>query len=762
MKIAPHTPKPLSPRRRLAIAAGAAVIAAVAVLAITWRAYPFPLDRLERWPASPLVTARDGTTLLTLVGDDDHWRFPVPLDQMSPWLPLATKAVEDERFDSHPGVDPIALVRAIGQNLSAARVVSGASTLTMQICRMMDDRPRTLRAKLVESFRALQLERRQDKNAILETYLNIAPYGGNVRGVEAASLVYFGKRSADLSLAEAALLAGLPQSPSRYRPDRHPDRAKRRRNVVLARMLETGAITEPQRAAASDEPVALSRPQPSRLAPHTAWLALHRRPAGGQTTIDPDIQRAAASLAHEHAATLPDGSDLAVVVIDIATADVVAMIGSANVADPTDGQVNGAVAPRSPGSALKPFVYAAAFETQSLNDESTVYDVPIHRAGWSPTNFDGRFAGELPAAEALRRSLNVPAILVAESTGLARCIGQIEAVGVKLPDDARQRGGLAVVVGAVEVTLLDLTNAYATLARTGIRKAPRLFLDDPTDTPGDPPAQTASSGVASHRLVSSGVARVRTKTELPLSECTPSKMRHRTSARPPAAPCSVPCQNAHPPLSRVTPNATPNAFAENAASALEPNVCRMIDDILSSRRRRPAGTADLDPRQIPWFMWKTGTSSGRRDAWAVGHNHRFAIGVWVGRFSGLGSPTFVGAQAAEPLLARLFAQPALRNDQDPTPPTRWPARTTLRPPDSQDQPLRIATPHNGATFIAIDGESVIHPKANRPAPLTWFLNGTLLPPAQANRLVLPPGHYTLQCVDVRGGSARTTFDVRRP
>ena len=184
--------------------------------------------------------------MLAVVGRDDQWRFPVPLGRVSPWLAQATVAVEDERFYRHPGVDPLAVVRAVGQDLAAFRTVSGASTLTMQICRMVDDRPRTLTAKAIEAFRALQLERRYDKGRILECYLNIAPYGGNLRGVEAAAQVYFGRPAADLSLGEAALLAGLPQSPSRYRLDRHPQAARARRHRVLQRMVELDMITAEQ------------------------------------------------------------------------------------------------------------------------------------------------------------------------------------------------------------------------------------------------------------------------------------------------------------------------------------------------------------------------------------------------------------------------------------------------------------------------------------------------------------------------------------
>ncbi len=241
-----------------------AAVAAV-LLGSAWVLFPFPDEKLEQWPASPTVTDRDGGVMLQLVGDDDQWRFPVPLDEVSPWLVQATIAVEDERFRVHPGVDPVAVVRAAGQNASEGRTVSGASTLTMQVCRMIEPQPRTWSAKAVESFRALQLDAARSKNEVLEIYLNVAPYGRNVRGAEAAGLFWFAKHARDLSLGEAALLAGMPQSPSRYRPDLHPQRAADRRATVLRRMLEVGMISQQQHDIAAAEPVARSahRTRPS-------------------------------------------------------------------------------------------------------------------------------------------------------------------------------------------------------------------------------------------------------------------------------------------------------------------------------------------------------------------------------------------------------------------------------------------------------------------------------------------------------------------
>lgn len=659
-----------------AILVALATVSTIAFVA-AWHAFPFPVVRLEKWSVSPTVLDAKGRPMLSVVGADEQWRRPIPLDQMSPWLIQATIAVEDERFYRHHGVDPLAVLRAAGQNIVSRRIVSGASTLDMQLCRMMDDRPRTFVAKAIESFRALQLNRLKSKDEILELYLNVAPYGGNLRGVEAASWAYFDKRTKDLSLPEAALLAGLPQSPSRYRPDRHLALAVKRQRVVLGRMLAEQMISQEQFAQARRVPIRICKGRRPPHASHAAWLALRHRPEGGRTTVDLDIQDLVEKTTRDHLQYLPAGTEAAVVVLDVDQAAIVAMLGSGDPADPVDGQVNGALSQRSPGSALKPFIYATAFELKRLNGDSIVYDLPVARAGWTPSNFDKSFSEETTAGEALRRSLNVPAILTAEAIGLARCCGTLRSAGVSLPADAERRGGLALAVGGIEVTLLDLTNAYATLARAGVHRPTRLFTDQ-------------------------------------------------------SAP---------------------------AVRALEPEVCDAIDHILSSRQRRPHLLAACDGDQPPWFMWKTGTSSGRRDAWAVGHNRRYAMGVWVGRFRGTGRDAYVGAEAAEPLLAGLFQVPALRNEIEPPAPKPIPIERPLSLPREVAQELRITQPNAGDVFACYQGQAVVHAKANKTEELMWFVNGRLVERKATLRLTLSPGRYELRCVDSNGQSATVTYTV---
>lgn len=672
-------------RRTLTRAPAVCVFFPFCVFAVCWHLFPFPSEKLRHYERSVLVLERSGQPLLELIGRDNQRCRPVGLSQMSPWIVQAVVAIEDERFESHGGVDWYAVARASCQNLWARRTVSGASTITMQLCKMLDERPRTWHAKLIEAFRALQLERQASKSEILTQYLNRIPCGGNLRGVEAASQAYFQKSAAQLSLGEAALLAGLPQSPSRYAPDRHPEAAQRRREAVLRQMLSLGQITQTQFDDAVQEPVIVaSRAVRPALATHAAWMALAQRATGGRTTINLDLQREVERVVTDHTATLPSGADAAVVVIDVAASEIVALVGSANEHDPRDGQVNGAVARRSPGSTLKPFLYAAAFEAKRLAPDSLVDDVAIERSGWKPENFDRTYRGKVTAAEALRQSLNVPAITITEGLGLPRCIGILEAMGFQLPPDSESRGGLAVATGGLEVSLLELTNAYATIAREGMRQEPRLLIDD-------------------------------------------SPM--------------------------LAPDVTP-------VRVLEANVCRAVTSILSSEHRQPFGWELRSPANHPWFAWKTGTSSGRRDAWAIGHNGRYAIGVWVGYFHGTGHREFVGREVAEPILANLFTAEPFRVNEAALPYQNWTVTDPLPRPIEATGTLAILSPRNDSAFLAWNGSTVIRPSATSRDAITWFHNGRALPDDEVARLIVPRGSHELRAVAASGQSAVVRFTVK--
>jgi penicillin-binding protein 1C len=570
--------------RRVAVGCGVLGVLSVVALVALDRRYPFPTLRLDAaWSA--VVEASDGALLARGVAPDGQWRRPVPLSDMGRWLPLATVAIEDRRFRAHDGIDLRAIVRALAVNFRAGAVRQGGSTLTMQLVGMTFETPRSIRGKLVEAFRAVQLERLVSKDEVLEWYLNLAPYGRNLCGVEVAARHWFGKAPADLSLDEAAVLAGLPQGPARLRPDKYPERALLRRHAVLDAMLRAGFITSTQHAHAVAAPLGLSAGADgealgtrSSSSFHVAAWALRLRTEGGRTTLVPAVQREVERVVAAHTPDLPPGTDVAVVAIDVVSASVIALVGSADPRDPLDGQVDGARARRSPGSALKPFVYAAAFECGRFTPRSLVADLPVDLAGWRPENFDGGFSGPVTVADALRRSLNLPALRLAQAVGVERCVGLIETAGASLASDAVSRAGLTLVTGGTPVTLLELTNAYATLARGGECVPVRLFVDEPR-RPG--------------------------------------------------------------------------------VHALSEATCAALFTILSSEHRAPrirGGASHVESRP---FMWKTGTSSGNVDAWAVGHDGRVALGVWVGRFDGAGHPSYVGAEAAEPILAELFVVPAI-------------------------------------------------------------------------------------------------------
>ncbi len=664
--------------RRAAIGVGLGAAAAVVACTIAWHASPFPMERLTGLPESVVITDASGQEMLKVVGRDDQWREPVQLDAAGPWMIAATLAAEDQRFWSHHGLDAAAVLRASWQNLTSGRVVSGASTISMQVARMCEPRPRTLVAKFIQAGRALQLEQALEKRAILERYLNMAPYGGNYRGIQAAARHWFAKRACDLTLAEAALMAGLPKSPERLRPDRYLERAVARRNWVLGRMVECGAITQAQCDAAAAERVQLAPPSPRREIPHAAWLALCERGRGGTTTIEPRVQQQLEGAIERQMRAMPEGTQMCGVVIDIERACVVAMVGASDPGDMAQGAVNGALARRSPGSALKPFIYAAAFEAGRLNPEALVEDRPINRAGWTPENFGHGYAGAVTVAEALQRSLNVPAILVAEGVGTQVAADLLRRCGIGLAHDAAQRAGLGLAVGTVEVSLLDLTNAYATLGRGGLHASVSLFERDVV-------------------------------------------VRDR---------------------------------------AMSPEVAAAVSDVLSCRHRVPSGgSAAADG---PWFCWKTGTSSGRRDALAIGHNGRYAIGIWAGAFSGKGRVAYVGGQAAEPVLAELFTSAVCAGVGEPPRPPVIAITNPLPPPGESVQARRILSPADGAVFIATTtdgpgGAAAAMVAVRGPDDGTWFLNGRRVD--DVSLLCCTVGQHELRCVFPDGAAHRVRFKV---
>jgi len=604
-------------RRGLRLLAVAALLPFLlrAALAIYAASLAPQLEQLLARPAeSLLLTDRHGEPLrLRLASDDSDLRW-IAADEFGRWLPLAIVAAEDQRFWQHGGFDGRALARAMWQNLRHGRRISGASTISSQVIRLARPRRRSPGTKVSEFVLAHLMEQRLSKTEILEQYLNRAPFGSNLIGVEAAGQRYFGKKPADLTLAEAALLAGLPQSPSRLRPDRHPERATRRRAYVLDRMLQLGTISSHQHAVASLAPL----PQYLEISPFEAphfcdtilqllqrqsfdraqLAALYQRDGYIlRTTLDLQIQLLAEAALQRRLDQLKSVPGGAVVVLDTATAAVRALVGSPDITDDLQaGQFNHAFAWRSPGSALKPFVYVLALDQGRILPGTALADVPRQYADYRPSNFDDEFRGTVSAREALIQSLNLPALDLAVACGPDNFHRLLQGLGIasRQPRTTEQLG-IGAVLGNTEVRLLDLTAAYACLGRGG-RVGEVQYLSLPDETAGTLP---------------------------------PSPER----------------------------------------SVFSPEAAWLVLDMLSGEERALAETGHSAEVQRPRMAWKTGTSSGFRDAWTVAVTPAYTVGVWLGHGDGRPDAQLVGIEAAAPLVFNLVNQLATAGGE-----TAWFAR----------------------------------------------------------------------------------------
>ena len=448
-----------------------AVLAVTASLMALDALLPPPLGKLER--ASPVVLDRRGAWLRALTVENGRWRLRADLDRTDPVFLRRLVALEDARFAAHRGVDPAAVLRAAVGDLLSRRVRSGGSTLTMQLARRLDPRPRTLAAKVVEALRALQLEAHLSKREILADYLTLTPYGGPIEGVRAASLAYFGHEPATLTDAEQALLIALPQAPEARRPDRRPQAALKARARVLQRLVAARLMAPAAAAEASAEPL------PRRTAfPANAWGATGELAASAPTrqptvvsTLDAGLQRRLEGLARETATAQGPDSSCAVLVVEVAGRAVRAAVTSAG-RDRPGGWVDATRALRSPGSALKPFLYAQAFEGGLAAPETRLQDAPVSFAGYHPEDFDHAFHGEVTAREALQQSLNVPAVTLLSRVGPSAFEARLRSVGMQVvrPREASADAGLALALGGEGVTLRDLALLYAALADGGLAK----------------------------------------------------------------------------------------------------------------------------------------------------------------------------------------------------------------------------------------------------------------------------------------------------
>ena len=689
------------PKRRWRIAlvsAGALLLALVASAAVLDRLFPPDLSRLG--DLSVLVTDKDGKLLRTFPAADGNWRLPVTAAAVDPRFRRMLLAYEDKRFYRHYGVDPLALLRAMGQFVASGHVVSGASTLTMQTARLLEPRPRTLAAKLIEMGRAFQLEERFSKDQILAMYLTLAPYGGNLSGLRAAARFYFGKEPTELSDAEAALLVALPQSPERQRPDRFVAVAGEGRARVLDRLVADGVIT----AAAASEASLVPLPQGRLAAPvdaaHLAARLVAALPGAGEirSLVDGDLQRRLQAMALRRQLGLEAGATLAILVTENATRAVRAYIGAGDFFDDASrGQNDMVRAIRSPGSTLKPFVYGLAFDDLVIHPETIVTDAPTRFGDYAPQNFDHRFHGEMTAAEALQLSLNIPAVALLDRVGPARFAGLFAEVGLPLHlPDPLQQPGLPIVLGGVGTSLQDLVTLYAALADGGLVKPLRFTAD----------ARLA----AGKRLLS-------------------------------------------------------------------PVAAWYLTRILSDMPPPPSWLASANRVHAPVVAYKTGTSYGFRDAWAIGYTAQYTVGVWVGRPDGSFSPGRMGRDAAAPILFAVFDQLPV-SDLPPAPPPAGAiiaatadlpealrrfgaAAFSLPQANGGRDDLRIAFPVDGSTVElpkTTAGLKSLPMDANGGAlPLVWLVNGRRVDSAPFRREAewLPdgPGAARITVIDRAGHAA---------
>lgn len=657
-----------------------------------------PLDLAALHERSAVVLDRHGKLLRPFAMASGRWRLPITAQEVDPRYLSMLIAYEDRRFWQHGGVDPVALARAGWQMLRSGRIVSGGSTLSMQVARLAEPREaRSLAAKLRQIARAVELESRLGKAAILDLYLSLAPFGGNLEGLRAASLAYFGREPTRLSTAQAALLVALPQSPETRRPDRHPKAAAHARDMVLARIAAASVLPAPEIARARDEAMPEARHAFPMHAAHRAEALMADNATARRlvTNFDRDWQANLALLARERAEALGPKLSVAIVVIEHATGAVRASVGGAEyLASDRAGGMDLTRAIRSPGSALKPFIYALAFEDGLAHPETMLEDRPMRFSGYAPENFDPGFQGMVSARQALQMSLNLPVVDLLSAYGPQRFITRLKESGadIQMPRTTANGDlaapGLAVALGGLGITLHDLTALFAGLARGG------------------------------------DMIEVR---DLPVESAAPTT---RVFGAVPAWYVADILRFAPPP--------------DNGASGR--------------------------------IAFKTGTSYGYRDAFAVGFDKRHTIGVWVGRADNGAVPGLVGRKVAAPILFDAFSRIGLHPGIGPRPAEALVATSASLPPPLRhlrkdqpktlatlaEQPLTIAFPPDGARIdlaaSEVEGRSALSIKVlGGVGPYTCLLDGTPIGEAVSRRAfeIEPPGRgfSQISVVDSRGQTA---------
>jgi penicillin-binding protein 1C len=672
------------------------------VLAVGLWLAAFGRDRFDAWIDATIlpplavemsveILDRDGDLLRAYTVADGRWRLALPPDNVDPLYLKMLLAYEDKRFYQHAGVDLRSMTRAVLQAVKNGRIVSGGSTLTMQVARLLEEGTTgQVGGKLRQMRVALALERRLSKDQILQLYLHLAPFGGNLEGVRAASISYFGKEPKRLTPAEAALLVAIPQSPESRRPDRAADRAEAARNRVLARAVGEGVIDADDAEAALREVVpGLRKPFPA-FAPHLADRARDEAPQAlsHRLTLDLQLQKKLEALALEAVEGKGERLQVAILVADHASGEILASVGSAGYqADLRQGFVDMTQSLRSPGSTLKPLVYALAFDEGLGHPETMIDDKPMSFGGYAPQNFDKLYMGTIRMREALQLSRNIPVVELTDALGPAKLISAMKKAGMH-PVFPGDQPGLAIALGGVGVSLTDMVQLYATLARGGVARPLTWRLD--------------ANGAEGQRVVSEVAA-------------------------------------------------------------------WQVGDILAGLAPPPGAPSNR-------LAYKTGTSYGHRDAWAIGFDGTDVIGVWMGRADGTPVPGAFGADVAAPVLFQAFNR--LKGKLDPQPAA--PASTLLVANAELPPPLQRFRSRSAVFEAAADAPAVAFPPdgaevellasglkvkvSGGTAPFTWLADGVPVvvgSDAREAMLAMPgAGFVTLSVIDAEGRSDRVQVQVR--
>lgn len=536
----------------------------------------FPLQTNRNY--STIIEAEDGTVLYSFLSNDDKWRMYTRLSEITPTLQQAFLQKEDRWFYWHLGVNPVSVFRAFINNTIQHKRTSGASTITMQVARMLEPKERTVSSKLLELFRALQLEWNFSKKEILQLYLNLVPYGGNIEGVKSAAFIYFGKSPAQLSLAEVTTLTIIPNRPSSLQLGRNNAYIQSERNRWLKKFLQKKAFSNESIDDALEEPLSAYRRTPPKYAPHFCIRLKKMYPTQPiieshlNYTMQLDIEEMV--LNYSKVLQFKDIKNAAVIILDNRTHRVVAYVGSPDFySTSTQGQVDGVKAVRSPGSTLKPLIYGLAFEKGIYTPRSVIADVPVNFDGYTPENYDESFHGNIALSDALAQSLNIPAVKVLNEISLKTLLENLDKLHFSQIEKDREKLGLSVALGGCGVRLEELAGMYSVFACNGIYFPP-VF--------------------------------------------------------------------------------TKYTDAGKGTEILSPEANYMVAQILTMLRRTDLPNGAENVLNIPKIAWKTGTSYGRRDAWSIGFNKQYTVGVWTGNFDGKGVPELSGADIATPLLLQIF------------------------------------------------------------------------------------------------------------